>query len=130
MQKSKGVFTAAENKQFIEPYLEILDRNQEDMYTRLMEFVTMHEDLIEDENKRTVFSGDEHKINALHEIYLKADPHSPEKYAYIAKLNDQMFGRMMNEINSYDYLDNEKYKRIEKMLEIMKETFGFEQETP
>jgi len=36
----------------------------------------------------------------------------------------------MNEIGSYDYIDNEKYKRIENLLEIMKETFGFENETP
>jgi hypothetical protein len=41
-----------------------------------------------------------------------------------------MFGRIMNDIQSYDYIDNEKYKRIEKLLEIMKETFGFEADTP
>ena len=37
-------------------------------------------------------------------------------------------GRVMNEIGSYDYMDNEKYKRIEKLIEVMKENFGFQVE--
>ena len=39
-----------------------------------------------------------------------------------------MMGRIMNEIGSYDYMDNEKYKRIEKLIEVMKENFGFQVE--
>ena len=96
-----------------------------------MEFVDMHQDLIISENPRKVLSTDDQKIIALNEIYSKAaNPHNPERLAYRAKLETAMFGRIMNEIQSYDYIDNEKYKQIEKLLEIMKETFGFESETP
>ena len=37
-----------------------------------------------------------------------------------------MNGRVMNQIQSFEYLENDKYSRIEKLLLIMKETFGFE----
>ena len=31
----------------------------------------------------------------------------------------------MNEIQSYYYIDNDKYKKIEKLIKILRETFGF-----
>lgn len=37
-----------------------------------------------------------------------------------------MHGKVMNEIISYDLMDNEKYRRIEYLLSVMKETFGFD----
>jgi ubiquinone/menaquinone biosynthesis C-methylase UbiE len=58
------------------------------------------------------------------------DYENAEKQYYFDQLDPQMFGRVMNDIQSYDYIDNEKYKRIEKLLEIMSENFGFEMETP
>jgi hypothetical protein len=41
-------------------------------------------------------------------------------------IKDEMHGRMINEIQSYDYLENAKYKRCEKLLTIMNENFCFE----
>lgn len=41
-------------------------------------------------------------------------------------LDKEMMGKIMNEVQSYDYLDNIKYKRIEYLLSIMNETFGFD----
>ena len=38
-----------------------------------------------------------------------------------------MFGRIMNEIQSYDYLDNAKYQKIQRLLNILKETFGYDE---
>ena len=38
----------------------------------------------------------------------------------------EMHGKVMNEIISYDLMDNEKYRRIEYLLSVMKETFGFD----
>ena len=38
----------------------------------------------------------------------------------------EMQGKVMNEIISYDLMDNQKYQRIEYLLSVMKETFGFE----
>ena len=36
-----------------------------------------------------------------------------------------MHGRIKNIYQTYDYLDNDKYKRFELLLDIMQETFGF-----
>ena len=70
---------------------------------------------------------DEQKIAALFEIYSKAaDQENAEKAEYKSMLDDSMFGGMMNDIQSYDYLDNEKYMKIQKLLKIMQETFGYE----
>lgn len=38
-----------------------------------------------------------------------------------------MMGRIMNEIQSYNFLENAKYRRIQSLLTIMNETFGFEE---
>ena len=38
----------------------------------------------------------------------------------------EMQGKVMNEIISYDLMDNQKYQRIEYLLSVMKETFGFD----
>lgn len=39
-----------------------------------------------------------------------------------------MLGRIMNSIQSYDYLDNKKYKQIARILAEIRETFGFNPE--
>lgn len=37
-----------------------------------------------------------------------------------------MLGRIMNELQTYDYMENDKYKKIGTLIHIMKETFGYE----
>ena len=39
-----------------------------------------------------------------------------------------MYGRMMSNIQSYDLMDNTKYKQIDKLLEVMRETFGYNED--
>merc|ERR1719231_1742771 len=73
-------------------------------------------------------AADEQKINALFEIYSKAaDKENAERAEYRSMLDDSMFGGMMNDIQSYDYLDNDKYMKIQKLLKIMQETFGYDE---
>lgn len=36
-----------------------------------------------------------------------------------------MHGRFINQLQSYDYLDNDKYKKVERLMEILSDTFGF-----
>ena len=43
-------------------------------------------------------------------------------------IDPSMLGRIMNDVQSYDFKTNEKYKRIETLIGIMKETFGSEVE--
>ena len=45
---------------------------------------------------------------------------------YKNSIKDEMHGTLLNEIQSYYYLENEKYKRCEKLLKIMNENFCFE----
>lgn len=40
-------------------------------------------------------------------------------------IDDVMHGRMLNSLQSYDLMDNKKYKNLEALLDAMSETFGF-----
>jgi len=40
-------------------------------------------------------------------------------------IDDNMHGRMLNSLQSYDLMDNKKYKNLEALLDAMRETFGF-----
>lgn len=53
------------------------------------------------------------------------DKNNADRLADVKMVHQEMLGRIMNQIQSYECMDNDKYKRIEKTLQIMKETFGF-----
>ena len=42
------------------------------------------------------------------------------------ELKEELKGKIANEVQSYDYLDNKKYKRIERLIGILEEDFGFD----
>ena len=44
------------------------------------------------------------------------------------EVDQYMHGRMLSNIQSYDMMDNFKYKQIVQLLEVMKETFGFNED--
>jgi hypothetical protein len=67
------------------------------------------------------------KLSSLHEIYDKAvDKDNAEREVYMEKIHAEMHGKIMNVYKSYDLMDNEKYQRIEYLLQVMQETFGFD----
>ena len=43
-------------------------------------------------------------------------------------IDENMHGRMLNSVQSYDLMDNPKYRNLEALLEAMKETFGYNQD--
>lgn len=43
-------------------------------------------------------------------------------------IDENMHGRMLNSVQSYDIMDNPKYRNLEALLEAMKETFGYNQD--
>jgi len=43
MQKFKNTFTQKEQTEFVDPYLKILERNQEQLFIRLRELAEEHE---------------------------------------------------------------------------------------
>jgi len=42
------------------------------------------------------------------------------------ELKEELKGKIANEVQSYDYLDNKQYKRIERLIGILEEDFGFD----
>lgn len=107
--------------------MRILERNYKAIRSQLMELVSAHRDILADMHNIDVM-GEEQLIEALNEIYQQAaDKHNHEREAYAQLLDEQMFGRIMNDIQSYDYLENEKYSRIQRLLKILQETFGYDE---
>lgn len=96
-----------------------------------MELVEAHQEFLPIEN--SIYSnrdladlGVEEKINALYELWdAGTNKDNAERDAYTGQLDKDMHGRIMSVYQTYDYLDNDKYKRIEQLLDIMQETFGF-----
>ena len=134
LQMQKDMYTEQEKRVFIYPYLDILARNQKEMRARCMELVEAHQDYIPIEDsvyrdRELADMGVEEKINALYELWdAGTNKDNAERDAYSGSLDKDMHGRIMSEYQTYDYLDNDKYKRIEQLLDIMQETFGFGKE--
>jgi hypothetical protein len=88
--------------------------------------VDIHEDMLLEEFPDFSSMDQTQKVNALKEIYDKAiDIENSQKQIYFDKLDKEMHGRIMNEYTSYDLMDNEKYQRIDYLLSVIQETFGF-----
>jgi hypothetical protein len=69
----------------------------------------------------------EEKFKTVLEYYQQAtDKDNPLRTTLF--IDDYMHGRMANSIQSYDLMDNKKYKEIDELLVIMKETFGYNEE--
>ena len=43
-------------------------------------------------------------------------------------IDEQMYGRMQDTIQSYDLMDNKKYRDLESLLDIMTEAFGYNED--
>lgn len=39
-----------------------------------------------------------------------------------------MYGRLLSKVQSYDLMDHKKYRNIDKLLDLMSETFGFNED--
>lgn len=125
----KGIFTSNEIKLYVDPYIAILDRNINASWEKIMELVDIHEQMLTDEVPDFQSMDDVQKANALKDFYDKAvDIENSERQIYYDKLDKEMHGRIMNEYKSYDLMDNEKYQRIEYLISVMQETFGFDYE--
>jgi len=123
------MFTDNEIKNYIDPYIKILERNSNAAWDRMIELLEMHDDVLRDDFDNYDSMDKQQKVNCLKEIYDKAvDKDNAEKALYMDKINKEMHGKVMNEYKSYDLMDNEKYQRIEYLLKVMQETFGFDLE--
>lgn len=124
-QMQRGAYSEVEQRVYIRPYLETLTRNQREMRGRCMELVEQHEDHLPIESsvyrdREFGALGVEEKINALYELWdAGTNKDNAERDAHSGHISRDMHGRIKNVYQTYDYLDNEKYKRIELLLDIM-----------
>ena len=109
----------------MDKYIAIIERNESDIFMRLRDLTDAHIDRIEEvePDMMTV----EEKIKTVLEYYQQAtDKDNPLRTTLF--IDDYMRGRMANSIQSYDLMDNKKYRDIDELLFIMKETFGYNAE--
>jgi hypothetical protein len=108
LQKFKKMYTSDEIKSAIDPYLEVLKRNEKDLHERCMELVEAHQEGLEKFNDDFESMNETQKIDALVDLYDKAtNKDNADKAKYIPHVDmKEMQGKVMNEIISYDLMDN------------------------
>mmetsp|Transcript_14014 Transcript_14014/g.23808 ORF Transcript_14014/g.23808 Transcript_14014/m.23808 type:complete len:888 (-) Transcript_14014:196-2859(-) len=123
--KMKGRFTQDQIKKHVDSYITIIERNEQSIRRRLVELCNSHIDRIEEIDP--VLMTEEQRINTVLEYYNQAVDKSNPNGQEIA-IDQSMYGRMFGGIQSYDLMDNIKYKRIQNLLALMNETFGFNED--
>jgi len=104
------------------------------MRARCLELVDAHQDFLPVDHsiyadRDLADLGVEERIHALFELWdAGTNKDNAERDAYAGQLGKNMHGRIMSVYQTFDYLDNDKYRRIEQLLDIMQETFGFAKE--
>lgn len=123
--RSKGSFTEAENKKYVDKYIQIIERNEGGIFQRLIDLTEDHIDRIE--GIEADMMSNEAKIKTVLEYYNQSvDKNNPLRSTLL--VDDSMRGRMSSTIQSYDLMDNLKYKQIDELLLVMKETFGYNED--
>lgn len=124
-QVLKGLYTDKQKKEFIKPYIKILDRNQAAILERLEELIEMHELVLEELNPEKPLITMDDKLKALSDLFKQAtDKDNAEKDKYAEKIDEELVGSIISEQQSYNMMDNVKYQRVSNLLKIMQETFG------
>ena len=71
--------------------------------------------------------GEAEKIKTVVEYYRQAtDKDNPIRGA--CDYEESLDGRLVKGIQSYDLMDNQKYKDIDRLLDFMNESFGFNED--
>lgn len=102
---------------FVDKYISLIKRNEKDIFDRIVELTDKY--IGSCENSDSIFIQEE-KIQAVREYYIKAtDWDNPNRGEF--KVEAEMNGRIIADTMSYNLMDNEKYKDIEELLEIMEQ---------
>lgn len=105
-QIRKKKFTEKHLNKFIKPYVRVIRRNQKAIYRRLLRLTKLHIDRIEDIDPDEM--TDKEKINMVKDYYQQAtDKDNPLRV--MQDVEDNMHGRLVSPVQSYDPLDNKKY---------------------
>jgi len=126
-QLIKGMYTEKEKKEFIKPYIKMLDRNQAALLERLEELIEMHEEVLEELNPERPLITMDDKLKALSDLFNQAtDKNNAEKDKFAKKIDEELVGSIISEQQSYNLMDNVKYNRVLNLMKIMQETFGYD----
>ena len=107
---------------YVDKYIKIIERNEKSIERRLLMLTEAHIERIEDIEPDMM--AQEQKIKTVLEYYKQSiDKDNPMRAQM--SIDDNMHGRMLNSLQSYDLMDNKKYKNLEALLEAMRETFGY-----
>ena len=61
---------------------------------------------------------DREKIDKIFEVFnFATDKDNPARVAF--ELEDQMYGSLMSSVQSYDLMDNPKYKKLQNLIQAM-----------
>jgi len=102
---------------FVDKYISLIKRNEKDIFDRIVELTDKY--IGSCENSDSIFIQEE-KIQAVRAYYIKAtDWDNPNRGEF--KVEAEMNGRIIADTMSYNLMDNEKYKDIEELLEIMEQ---------
>jgi hypothetical protein len=113
--KETDHFTPEEITLYVDKYISLIKRNEKDIFDRIVELSDRH--IEQCENSDNIFLQEE-KIKAVKTLYHKAtDWDNPNRDKY--KVSDEMHGRIVGQVMSYNLMDNEKYHEIEELLEIL-----------
>lgn len=128
--RSNGEFTETQLRKHVEKHLAIIERNEQSLYHRLMQLTVDHIDRIEgiDADEREFLMTKEAQMKTVCEYYKQAiDKDNPIRATL--SIDDSMHGRMgAGNIQSYDLMDNPRYKELDQLLIVMKETFGYNED--
>jgi len=101
-----------------------VERNEGDILFRINELTEMHIDRVN--HAQNLITSDE-KINAVRQLYERAtNKDNPNRDQ--VQIEPALRGRISSKIMSYNLYDNEKYQRIEELLEAIEESFGTKNE--
>mmetsp|Transcript_1146 Transcript_1146/g.2101 ORF Transcript_1146/g.2101 Transcript_1146/m.2101 type:complete len:420 (+) Transcript_1146:3595-4854(+) len=123
--KASGKLSAVGYKKHVEKYMEILERNKNSVYNRLSDLAEVYIHM--DENAEPELMTTDQKIKAVNQYFnFASDKDNPLRFAM--ELDRALLGQILNQISSYDFMDNPKYKQINKLLIVLNETFGYSED--
>lgn len=124
LQKEKGAFTDDQNKKFINKYIQILDRNEAQLFRRLHTLALDHIDRIGGLEEDPETMSDEQRIKVVYDYFSQGIDKDNPLRGYLS-IDEHMFGKMGTTIQSFDIMENPKYRDVDHLLVMMRETFGY-----
>lgn len=113
-------FNAEQVRDYIDPYIKLVERNERDILFRIEQLTEMHKDRIPAYDD---LISREDKIAVVRDLYHRAtDKDNPDRESII--IEPALRGRIESNVMSYNLMDNPKYKLIEELNDAIEETFG------